>query len=84
MRVDPEKSAYHEAETAKAEFNKNELRGLRILLRRLRFLEAQIAKQGGLANGGGSGGAAFAEWEAEALAWVLYDLGYIDEPKEKV
>jgi hypothetical protein len=41
------------------------------LLRRLRFLEQQVRETGGLADGNASGGAAFAEWEIEALEWVL-------------
>ena len=71
MRVDVSKSVYHEAPEAREEFNKRELRSARLLLRRLRFLEQQVRETGGMANGGGSGGAAFAEWEVEALEWVL-------------
>lgn len=83
MRVDVSKSAYHEADTAKHEFDRIELRRLRLLLRRLRFLETQVRESGGLSNGGGSGGAAFAEWEIEALEWVLTDMGFLDEPKQR-
>ena len=79
MRVDVERSAYHEADDAKDEFNKQELRRLRLLLRRLRFLESQVRETGGLASGGGSGGAAFAEWETEALEWVLTEVGFLQE-----
>lgn len=71
MRVDASLSAYHEAEGATTEFNKAELRRARLLLRRLRFLEAQIRENGGLDSTSGSGGAAFAEWEVEALEWAL-------------
>lgn len=81
MKVDVTKSAYHEAPTAKQDFNKQELRSLRLLLRRLRFLEAQVAQSGGLGNGAGSGGAAFAEWEVEALEWILTEVEFLDEPK---
>lgn len=79
MRVDISKSVYREAPTAKHEFSSKELRRLRLLLRRLRFLEAQVRETGGLANGGSSGGAAFTEWEIEALEWVLTDVGFLDE-----
>jgi hypothetical protein len=48
-----------------------------LLLRRLRFLEQQIRETGGLENGGESGGAAFAEWEVEALEWILADIGFL-------
>lgn len=71
MKVDASKSAYHEAADATEEFNRVELRRCRLLLRRLRFLEAQIRDNGGLDNGSASGGAAFAEWEVEALEWIL-------------
>lgn len=78
MKIDVSKSAYHEANDAKNEFTRVELRRLRLLLRRLRFLEAQVRDSGGLKDGGGSGGAAFAEWEVEALEWLLADeLGFI-------
>jgi hypothetical protein len=71
MKVDASQSAYHEADGSVNEFSRIELRRARLLLRRLRFLEAQIRENGGLDNGSASGGAAFAEWEVEALEWVL-------------
>lgn len=83
MRVDPARSEYHEAPNARDEFNKQELKRARLLLRRLRFLEAQVRETGGLENGGGSGGAAFAEWEVDALEWILGPDG-IDFLAEKV
>lgn len=79
MRVDVSMSAYHEASSARNEFTKQELRRLRLLLRRLRFLEAQVRESGGLGNSDGSGGAAFAEWEVEALEWVLTEVGFLPE-----
>lgn len=81
MKVDIEQSAYHEDPTARTsgDFTRLELRRCRLLLRRLRFLEAQIRETGGLDNGGGSGGAAFAEWEVEALEWALTELGFLAE-----
>lgn len=81
MKVDVSKSAYHEDEGARKEFDKAELRRLRLLLRRLRFLEAQVRENGGLTNGGASGGAAFAEWEVEALEWILTEVGFLQEKK---
>lgn len=78
MRVDVSRSAYHEAATARNEFTKAELRRLRLLLRRLRFLETNVAKTGGMEKSA-SGGAAFAEWEIEALEWVLTDVGFLEE-----
>jgi hypothetical protein len=71
MKVDVSRSAYHEAPDARNEFNRQELKRARLLLRRLRFLEQQVRETGGLADGNASGGAAFAEWEIEALEWVL-------------
>lgn len=79
MKVDASRSEYHEAASARDEFTKRELKSARLLLRRLRFLEAQVAATGGLANGGASGGAAFAEWEVEALEWALTELGFLEE-----
>jgi len=79
MKVDASKSAYHEAPEARHEFSRRELRSLRLLLRRLRFLEAQVRETGGLENGGDSGGAAFAEWEVEALEFVLTEMGFLGE-----
>lgn len=82
MKVDASKSRYHEASDVEAEFTTVELRRLRLLLRRLRFLEAQIAKQGGLNGENPGGGAAFAEWEVEALEWLLTEVGYLDEERK--
>jgi hypothetical protein len=79
MKVDVNMSAYHEDPGARAEFDREELRRLRLLLRRLRFLEAQVRETGGLGSGTGSGGAAFAEWEIEALEWVLTEVGFLAE-----
>lgn len=79
MNIDASESMYHEAESAKHEFDRFELRRLRLLLRRLRFLETQIRKNGGLKNGDNSGGAAFTEWEIEALEWVLTEMDYLEE-----
>lgn len=79
MKVDESKSIYHEASEASKEFSRAELKSLRVLLRRLRFLEHHVRENGGLASG--SGGAAFAEWEQDALVFVLVELGYLQEPE---
>ena len=79
MKIDPTLSAYHEAPEAREDFNRTELRSLRLLLRRLRFLEAQVRETGGMADGQGSGGAAFAEWEIGALEWILTEVGFLPE-----
>jgi hypothetical protein len=83
VRVDVSKSNYHELPDARNEFSKRELRSARLLLRRLRFLETQVRESGGLQNRAASGGAAFAEWEEEALCWVLTEIGFLAEPEEK-
>jgi hypothetical protein len=75
MKVDKERSAYHEADDVRDEFNAQELRRLRLILRRLRFLESQVRKNGGLASDGGGG--AWTEWEIEALEWVLTEVGFL-------
>ena len=79
MRIDATKSKYQEGSQASKEFSATELRKLRLLLRRLRFLETMLIKHGGLANGGESGASALAEWEAEALAWALYEIGFLGD-----
>lgn len=71
MRVDKSLSIYTERPDALTEFDRTELKRCRLLLRRLQFLEAKVRENGGLANGGDSGAAAFTEWEVEALEWVL-------------
>lgn len=77
MRVDTTKSTYHERPDAREEYDSRELKRLRLLLRRLRFLESQIAERGGIAAEDASGGAAFAEWEVEALEWVLDEMEFL-------
>ena len=64
--------------TAPAEFDRIELRRLRLLLRRLRFLETQINRHDGAGEEDTSGGAQFAEWEVEALEWVLVEFDYLE------
>lgn len=84
MRVDVSKSEYHEANSARGEFDRQELKRARLLLRRLRFLEQQVRESGGLASGSTSGGAAFAEWEMDALEWVLDEIGFLrDRPNTR-
>lgn len=79
MKVDKANSAYKEDYRAKEEFNATELRRARFLLRRLQFLETKIAEEGGMGSAQTGGGAAFAEWEVEALGWVLDEIGYLAE-----
>jgi hypothetical protein len=79
MRVDASQSAYQEAATARDDFNSMELKRLRLLLRRLRFLEVQVRENGGLGSASGNGGAAFAEWEVDALEWILRDVGFLPD-----
>lgn len=81
MRVDASLSIYHEAPSASAEFTKTELRRCRLLLRRLRFLEAKVRDGAGIAEG--DGGASFSEWEIEATEWVLDEMGFLAERKEE-
>jgi hypothetical protein len=79
MKVDVTQSIYHEVPDAVRKFSKAELRRCRLLLRRLRFLEAQIRESGGMADPGNNGGAMFAEWEVEALEWILTDIEFLPE-----
>lgn len=80
MKVDASNSIYREDPGAKSEFNRKELRMLRLLLRRLHFLEAQIKKNEGKVNL--SGGANFAEWESDALEYVLTEIGFLEDDDE--
>lgn len=71
MKVDAQNSIYQEASTAKDEFTREELKHLRFMLRRLRYLDQQVRDTGGIASG--SGGGVHAEMERDALAWLLTD-----------
>ena len=82
MRVDARRSAFQEASSAKSDFTRGELRHLRLLLRRLRFLEKKTEQSGGLTNQDANGGAAFVEMEAAALEWTLTEVGFLADPKE--
>lgn len=77
-------SVYREQDAAVllAEFNMEEVRHCRVILRRLRFLEEQITRKGGMQSNDPSGGAVFVELEANALAWMLTDIGFIKERGE--
>lgn len=81
MRVDASKSKYHEHEDAADEFSQDELQWLRILLRRLRFLESKIRTTGGLAAPDANGGALYVEMEVRGLAFVLSEIGYLAAPE---
>ncbi len=77
MKVDTSESIYSESPTAKADFDRDELRHARLLLRRLHFLEAKVNANGGIGAATGNGGAAFAEWELAAMEWILKDIEYL-------
>lgn len=73
-------SKYHECLEAANDFTSEELKWLRFLLRRLRFLETQIREADkGAAN---SESGRFVVLEQASLAWILYEVGYLDEPKQ--
>jgi hypothetical protein len=84
MKVDRDKSIYSEDPAAKDEFNRAEMRRLQFLLRRLQFLEAQVRERGGLTSSEGNGGGAFAEWEIEALEFVLDELRFLKVEKKQL
>lgn len=79
MRVDVSESRYREADNIREEFSPHEIRRAKVLLRRLHFLESRVEENGGIGAASGSGGAAFAEWEMEALEWVLDEIGFLAE-----
>jgi len=82
MKIDMSKTVYHEAESAASDFDRREIKHLRLLLRRLRFLEQQVREQGGLSEPSASGGAAFAEWEMDALEWILDEVEFLDPARK--
>lgn len=80
MKVDLSQSKYHEDPEGIRQYNRTERKRLRLLLRRLRFLEAKVRESGGLTSGDGSGGDVFAELESDALEYVLYEMEFILDP----
>lgn len=82
MKIDVSKSSFHEALDVNERFDWQQARHLRVLLRRLRFLESRVQATGGLRDGGENGGAAWAELEADALAFALDRLGFL-APRDK-
>lgn len=82
-RIDLTLTEYHEREDVREYFTREEIRRLRQLLRRLRFLEAQIRERGGMDDPRANGGAVHAEMEIEALEFVLNDMGYLEIKRRK-
>lgn len=83
MKVDKSLSMYSEIPEPRKEFDRQEVKHCRMLLRRLQFLEQKIRESGGMVNGGTDGGAAFTEWESEALEWALTDIGFLQVDESK-
>lgn len=83
MRVDVSKSKYHEDEDARKEFKKEELKVLRIVLRRLRFLEHHLRVRGG-SDLTGDASAVFNELEVEGLVFILREIGFLETTDRKV
>lgn len=79
MKVQAKGSPYQEDELARTKFTEPELRHLRFLLRRLRFLDESKDRYGGPGKPDKSGGSVFAEAETRALAWALTEIGFLKE-----
>lgn len=79
MRVDPSQSVYREDPAARGEFDRHEIKRCRYMLRRLMFLEAKVRDSGGMADG--SSATMHAEWEIEALEWLLTEVGFLSEDR---
>lgn len=77
MKVDASESEYQEAPEAREEFSKRELKRLRFLLRRLRFLEMKARENEGKMDR--SGQSVFADLEVESLEYVLTEIGFLAE-----
>lgn len=78
MKIDPTKSEIHERKDASDIFSRSELRYMRQLLRRARFLEAQIRDRGGMNGPDANGGAAWAELELAAFEFALVEMEYAE------
>jgi len=72
VKVDASRSAYQESADAQSQFNRQELKRCRYLLRRLVYLEAQVGE-----STPRNAGVQYAEWEIEALEWILTDVGFL-------
>lgn len=78
MKVEQANSKYQESPEAADMFSVPELKKLRALLRRLRYLDGQIHREPASI----SGGLMFAEREVDALAFVLDEVGYLADIPE--
>lgn len=80
MNIDPSRSRYHEdpeSRTRGEGYTPQEVRKLRTLLRRLRFLEANASKS----SSRPSTSAMWVEAEVAALEWLLFDVAdFIYDP----
>ena len=76
MRVNKETSQYQEAPDARLMFSSSEMDSLRVLLRRLRLLEANL-KAGRTEK---NGGAVWAAREIKAFVIVLTEIGFLAPP----
>lgn len=72
------RDTYQEAATAEEDFERDELKKLRFLLRRLRFLETQLQASARGEKPKIGGGMIFVEAEIEALEFVLTDADYLE------
>ena len=77
MTPDPGLSVHKERAEARQEFNRAEIRKLRYLHRRLMFLETKAREDDERRRVGVPHNAL----EAEALEWVLTDIGFLEEKK---
>lgn len=80
MRIDVEKSKYHPREDVEKDFDREEIKHLKIVLRRLRYLEQKLREGGDLLDGNGS--AVFDDLEVQGLAFTLTEIGYLGPVRE--
>ena len=76
-KTEVETTEYHEDPQAVEHYTREEIRRLRQLLRRLRFLEKQVQERGGLASDDPSRSAAYVELEIEGFELVLTEIGFL-------
>lgn len=82
MKIDLSKSKYRERDSAKEEFDLAEVKHLRTVLRRLRYLEQKIREAGGL-DGAPESSLIFDGLEVEGLEFALTELGFLETTKEE-
>lgn len=81
MRIDVSKSRYHPVKEAEVIFDRTEIKHLKIVLRRLRYLEQKLRDGGDPLDGDGS--AMFDDLEMRGHVFTLTEIGYLSPVREE-